>query len=128
MHIASLEKLPLTTTGSPLLIRTKTFLSVTFVIPKERDCHDVYVSLQQLSQPCKVQDLYCFSYTPPAEELQRGAGWNFYDLQSEYHRMGAPNDQWCLTTLNKDYEVILQIVISVVKRHIYVNFFSFLVM
>ncbi|XP_018573765.1 myotubularin-related protein 6 [Anoplophora glabripennis] len=105
MHIASLEKLPLTTTGSPLLIRTKTFLSVTFVIPKERDCHDVYISLQQLSQPSNVRDLYCFSYTPPAEELQRGAGWNFYDLQSEYHRMGAPNDQWCLTTLNKDYEL-----------------------
>ncbi|KAJ8963932.1 hypothetical protein NQ314_005263 [Rhamnusium bicolor] len=71
MHIANLEKLPLTTTGSPLLIRTKTFLSVTFVIPKERDCHDVFISLQQLSQPSNVQDLYCFSYTPPAEEIQR---------------------------------------------------------
>lgn len=105
MHMAHLEKLPLTTTGSPLQIRTKTFLSVTFVIPKERDCHDVYISLQQLSQPNNILDLYCFSYNPPAEEIQRSVGWNFYDLQSEYQRMGVPNDQWCLSSLNKEYEV-----------------------
>lgn len=105
MHMANLEKLPLTTTGSPLQIRTKTFLSVTFVIPKERDCHDVYISLQQLSQPSNVEDLYCFSYTPPIEEIQRSVGWNFYDLLSEYQRMGVPNDQWCLSNLNKEYEV-----------------------
>lgn len=109
MHIANLEKLPLTTTGSPLQIRTKTFLSVTFVLPKERDCHDVYVSLQHLSQPNNIEDLYCFSYTPPAEEIQRSVGWNFHDLQAEYQRMGVPNDQWCSTSLNKDYEVTITI-------------------
>lgn len=103
MHIASLEKLPLTTTGSPLLIRTKTFLSVTFVIPKERDCHDVYITLQQLSQPGNLEDLYCFSYT--TDEIPKNVGWNFFDLQSEYQRMGVPNDQWSLTKLNEDYEV-----------------------
>lgn len=51
MHIASVEKLPLTTSGSPLHIRCKTFLSVTFTIPRERDCHEIYTILQQLSQP-----------------------------------------------------------------------------
>lgn len=51
MRIASIEKLPLTTTGSPLLIRCKTFLSVTFIIPKERECHDVYQTLLKLCQP-----------------------------------------------------------------------------
>ncbi|XP_066146115.1 myotubularin-related protein 8 isoform X2 [Euwallacea fornicatus] len=103
MHIASLEKLPLTTTGSPLLIRTKTFLSVTFVIPKERDCHDIYVTLQQLSQPSNIEDLYCFTYT--SDEIPKNVGWNFFDLQSEYQRMGVPNDQWALTKLNEDYEL-----------------------
>lgn len=106
MHIANVEKLPLTTTGSPLLIRTKIFQSVTFVIPKERDCHDVYLTLQQLSQPNNVQDLYCFNYKPPADEIQnKSTGWNFFDLSHEYQRMGVPNDQWVLSTLNKDYEV-----------------------
>lgn len=105
MHIASLEKLPLTTTGSPLLIRCKTFLSVTFVIPRERDCHDIYITLQQLSQPSNIEDLYCFQYTSSNEDIPKQAGWNFFDLQSEYQRMGVPNDQWASTTLNKEYDV-----------------------
>lgn len=104
-HIANVEKLPLQTTGSPLLIRTKTFLSVTFVIPRERDCHDIYLSLQELSQPNSMQDLYCFNYSLPSDEITKSIGWNFFDLQSEYQRMGVPNDQWCISTLNKDYEV-----------------------
>ena len=55
MHIATIDKLPLSTTGSPLLIRCKTFLSVTFVIPKERDSHDVYTTLLKLCQPGKIK-------------------------------------------------------------------------
>lgn len=51
MHIGSVEKLPITTTGCPILIRCKTFLSVTFVIPKERDSHNIYTSLLVLCQP-----------------------------------------------------------------------------
>lgn len=51
MHIDSVERLPLTTTGSQLLIRCKTFLSVTFIIPKERECHELYLQLLKLSQP-----------------------------------------------------------------------------
>lgn len=51
MHIGSIEKLQLTTTGSPLLIRCKTFLFVTFVIPREKECHDIYITLQKLYQP-----------------------------------------------------------------------------
>lgn len=115
MHIASLEKLPLTTTGSPLLIRTKTFLSVTFVIPKERDCHDIYLTLQQLSQPNNIEELYCFTYTSPVEEISKHVGWNFFDLQSEYQRMGVPNDQWTLTKLNEDYELC-----DTYPKHLYV--------
>ncbi|KAJ9580043.1 hypothetical protein L9F63_004336, partial [Diploptera punctata] len=104
MHIASIEKLPLTTTGSPLQIRCKTFLSVTFVIPRERECHEVFITLQQLSQPVHIEDLYCFHYTSSTEDIPKPAGWNFFDLQSEYQRMRVPNDQWSLTLLNKDYE------------------------
>lgn len=54
MHIGSIDKLPLSTTGSPLLIRCKTFLSVTFVIPKDSECHDVYTSLMKLYQPGNI--------------------------------------------------------------------------
>lgn len=104
-HIASLEKLALTTTGSPLLIRCKIFLSVTFVIPKERDCHEIYTTLQQLSQPNNIEALYCFTYTSSFEGIEKSEGWNYFNLDSEYQRMGLPNDHWCLTTINKEYEV-----------------------
>lgn len=62
-HISSIEKLSLTTSGSPLLIRSKTFLCVTIVIPKDRDCHDVYTSLQQLSSPSAYTSLMREKYS-----------------------------------------------------------------
>lgn len=49
-HIAAVEKLPLTTSGCPLVIQCKNFRIVHFVVPRERDCHDIYNSLLQLSK------------------------------------------------------------------------------
>lgn len=105
MHIASTEKLPLTTAGSPLQIRCKTFLCVTFVIPRERDCHEIYTTLLQLSQPMHIEDLYCFHYNSCNEEMNKNVGWKFFDLCDEYQRMGAPSKHWAITTMNKDYEL-----------------------
>ncbi|KAK6637361.1 hypothetical protein RUM44_007777 [Polyplax serrata] len=104
-HIANVDKQPLTTTGSPLLIRCKTFQSVTFVIPKERDCYDIFLTLSQLSKPVNINDLYCFHYTSSTEDIPKSAGWNFFDLQSEYQRMRVPNDAWSATDLNKNFEL-----------------------
>ncbi|XP_053684034.1 myotubularin-related protein 8 isoform X2 [Sabethes cyaneus] len=105
MHIASVEKLPLSTTGSPLLIRCKTFLSITFVIPKERECHDVYTTLMKLYQPVNIKNLYCFQYTSNAKELPKSTGWDYFKLENEFKRMRVPNDQWNLCTLNQNYEL-----------------------
>ncbi|KAB1267809.1 Myotubularin-related protein 6 [Camelus dromedarius] len=49
-HIASVEKLALTTSGCPLVIQCKNFRTVHFIVPRERDCHDIYNSLLQLSK------------------------------------------------------------------------------
>ncbi|XP_066908104.1 myotubularin-related protein 6 isoform X3 [Halyomorpha halys] len=105
MHISTIEKLSLTAEGCPLLIRCKTFLSITFIIPRERDCHEVYSTLLQLSQPSCFEDLYCFRYTSSCEDIPKNAGWNFFDLQAEYQRMRVPNDQWCLTLLNQNFKL-----------------------
>ncbi|UYV64417.1 MTMR6 [Cordylochernes scorpioides] len=51
MHIASVQKLPITTLGSPIQLRCKNFLCVTFQIPKERDAMQIYESLLEMSQP-----------------------------------------------------------------------------
>ncbi|ELU00050.1 hypothetical protein CAPTEDRAFT_222026 [Capitella teleta] len=87
MHIGSVEKLALTTSGSPLQIQCKNFMHVTFVIPRDRDCQDIFSSLLKLSQPMLT------------------SGWDFFDLQSEYLRMGVPNEQWALSNINKEYDV-----------------------
>ena len=51
MHVGSVDKLTPTSSGWPLQIHGKNFLNVTFVIPKEKDCLDIYTSLTRLSQP-----------------------------------------------------------------------------
>ncbi|KAI8128627.1 Myotubularin-related protein 8 [Lucilia cuprina] len=105
MHIANIEKLPLTTTGSPLLIRCKTFLSVTFVIPKDSECHDVYTSLLKLYQPVSINKLYCFNYQPAKDDFPKNAGWEYFKLENEFKRMRVPNDIWTLCNLNTNYEL-----------------------
>lgn len=52
-----------------------------------------------------VEDLYGFAYNSGSEDLPRETGWLLFDLQTEFERMGVPNESWTMTTLNKDYEV-----------------------
>lgn len=63
-QISTIEKQATTATGCPLLIRCKNFQIVQLVIPQERDCHDVYISLIRLARPVKYEELYCFSFNP----------------------------------------------------------------
>lgn len=34
----------------------------------------------------------------------KSAGWDFFKLENEFRRMKLPNNDWHLTTMNKDYE------------------------
>ncbi|XP_003477295.2 myotubularin-related protein 6 isoform X2 [Cavia porcellus] len=104
-HIASVEKLPLTTSGCPLLIQCKNFRTVHFIVPRERDCHDIYNSLLQLSKQAKYEDLYAFSYNPKQNDSERLQGWQLIDLAEEYKRMGVPNSNWQLSDANRDYKI-----------------------
>lgn len=51
-----------------------------------------------------LEDLYAFNYTA-LDIVQKHVGWDFFDLQSEFLRMGVPNDNWVQSLINKDYEV-----------------------
>ncbi|XP_077154433.1 phosphatidylinositol-3,5-bisphosphate 3-phosphatase MTMR6 [Ranitomeya variabilis] len=104
-HISAVEKLALTTTGCPLVIQCKNFRVVHFIVPKERDCHDIYNSLLQLSRPVRYEDLYAFSYNPKQKEAERVLGWQCIDLRDEYRRMGVPNGYWHLSDVNREYKV-----------------------
>ncbi|XP_073497160.1 phosphatidylinositol-3,5-bisphosphate 3-phosphatase MTMR8 isoform X1 [Phyllobates terribilis] len=104
-HIASVEKQALSTSGCPLTIHCKNFRVTHFVIPRERDCHEVYSSLIKLSQRVKYEDLYAFSYNPKSDQDERLMEWKLIDLKTEYMRMGIPNNYWVLSDINKDYKV-----------------------
>eukprot|EP00069_Balaena_mysticetus_P005896 bmy_18170T0 len=104
-HIALVEKLALTTSGCPLVIQCKNFRIVHFIVPRERDCHDIYNSLLQLSKQAKYEDLYAFSYNPKQNDSERLRGWQLIDLAEEYKRMGLPNSNWQLSDANRDYKI-----------------------
>ncbi|XP_071270957.1 phosphatidylinositol-3,5-bisphosphate 3-phosphatase MTMR6-like isoform X2 [Salvelinus alpinus] len=104
-HIASVEKLSLTTSGCPLVIQCRNFRVVHFVVQRERDCHDIYSSLLRLLRPVSYDELYAFSYNPKQNEQQREEGWQLIDLGAEFERMGVPCDRWQLTDVNRDYKI-----------------------
>ncbi|KAB0403750.1 hypothetical protein E2I00_002848, partial [Balaenoptera physalus] len=104
-QISTIEKQATTATGCPLLVRCKNFQLLQLVIPQERDCHDVYISLLRLARPVKYEELYCFSFNPKLDREEREQGWMLIDLSEEYKRMGLPNNYWQLSDVNRDYRV-----------------------
>jgi len=104
-HVSSVEKLPTTASGCPLFIKCKHFLHVTFIIPRERDALDVYLSLNQLSQPTKLNDLYCFFYNAQDESFNRSDGWSNFNLEQEYRRFLGSDESWTKTELNSNYNI-----------------------
>ncbi|XP_028412790.1 myotubularin-related protein 8-like [Dendronephthya gigantea] len=104
-HIQVVEKLPLSTVGSPLRISCKNFLTVTFVIPRERECQDVYSTLLELSTPDKLEQLYAFSYNPMDDKISSSAGWVLYDARLEFSRMGISADTWQASDLNEEFKL-----------------------
>ncbi|XP_037317929.1 myotubularin-related protein 7a [Pungitius pungitius] len=103
--VCSVEKQAATASGCSLLVRCKNFQVLHFVVPRERECHDVHLSLQRLSQPERCEELYCFSYKPNVDEEERRQEWEFLDLKADYSRMGLPNSLWKLSPVNQHYKV-----------------------
>uniref|UniRef100_A0A8C4M8K8 Myotubularin related protein 8 n=1 Tax=Equus asinus asinus TaxID=83772 RepID=A0A8C4M8K8_EQUAS len=106
-HIDTVEKLPITSLGCPLILHCKNFRVAHFVLDSDVVCHEVYISLLKLSQPGSYDNLYAFSYNPKSSKEMRENGWKMIDPISDFGRMGIPNRYWTITDANKNYEVIL---------------------
>lgn len=106
-QLSSIVKHPVVSDGTPIQIKCKNFCTNTFIIPKEKDAHDLYTSLYQISQPLNLSDLYCFHYTASKEPFQytRQLGWTKFNLADEFRRQTVPNSNWSLTNLNQDYSL-----------------------
>ncbi|XP_039706184.1 phosphatidylinositol-3,5-bisphosphate 3-phosphatase MTMR8 isoform X6 [Pteropus medius] len=104
-HIATVEKLPITSLGCPLILHCKNFRVAHFVLDSDVVCHEVYISLLKLSQPALPEDLYAFSYNPKSSKEMRENGWKLIDPMSDFRRMGIPNRYWTITDANRNYEI-----------------------
>ncbi|KAJ3047090.1 hypothetical protein HK097_000242 [Rhizophlyctis rosea] len=69
------------------------------------DALDVYASLQKLLNISSVEQLYAFYYTPE-KPFTSNVGWNLYDPQSEFTRLGVgtKTTNWRFSTINENYE------------------------
>ncbi|KAJ8271719.1 hypothetical protein COCON_G00105780 [Conger conger] len=103
--VCGIERPPVTPSGCPLLIRCKNFQVVLFLIPQDRDCQDVQISLVRLSRPERYGELSCFSFNPKIDQEDRKAAWSRVDLRTEYCRMGVPNQLWQITHANSEYRI-----------------------
>ncbi|XP_055249205.1 myotubularin-related protein 8 isoform X3 [Moschus berezovskii] len=104
-HIATVEKLPVTSLGCPLMLHCKNFRVAHFVLESDAVCREVYISLLKLSQPELPEDLYAFSYNPKFSKDMRENGWKLIDQTSDFGRMGIPNRYWTITDANRNYEI-----------------------
>ncbi|XP_023349401.1 myotubularin-related protein 6 [Eurytemora carolleeae] len=104
MHISSVDKLPLTTSGSPVRIQCSNFRVVTFMVNRDRDAQDIYTSLAQLSKPSSLEDLYCFQYRAK-NDLPQPTGWTFFELSAEFQRQGVHSKHWTPCSLNNEYRL-----------------------
>ncbi|KAK2501860.1 hypothetical protein MC885_006919, partial [Smutsia gigantea] len=100
-HIATVEKLPITSLGCPLILHCKNFRVAHFVLDSDVVCHEnnfsEFVALSE--------DLYAFSYDPKSSKEIRENGWKLIDPISDFGRMGIPNRYWTITDANRNYEI-----------------------
>ncbi|XP_068448233.1 myotubularin-related protein 7-like isoform X3 [Clinocottus analis] len=103
--VSSVERPPTISAGSQLILRCKDFLVFQILIPQERDCLDIHTSLIRLSRPEKYSELYCLSFNPNVNKVEREESWNFIDIMADFKRMGVPNNLWVATAVNNEYRV-----------------------
>ncbi|KAL5963946.1 Myotubularin-related protein 6 [Taenia solium] len=76
------------------MIRGKNFRVACFLLPHDRDCQKVYETLTGLIQVPSIKQLPCFQDWPSGLSRIRGEGWNFFDLRTDFDRMGLPSSSW----------------------------------
>uniref|UniRef100_A0A1I8AQW8 phosphatidylinositol-3,5-bisphosphate 3-phosphatase n=1 Tax=Steinernema glaseri TaxID=37863 RepID=A0A1I8AQW8_9BILA len=105
--IASVERRPLTTAGSPLTVRCKHFLTLTFLISRDKDCQDLLETLQRCGRPVNIVDVFAFQNRETIEgarvDVEREANsWNRLDWDEEFARQGV-DSKWKCTEFNLSY-------------------------
>lgn len=106
-HIESIERLNLTSSGTPLYIRCKTFLVLKLIFRREPDANEVEKILSRLSKPVSIEEISVLNYRPNALHClaSQKSGWHVFDHNIEYARFGIPNKDWIYCNMNEGYKL-----------------------
>lgn len=90
--------------GKALRIICQDFMFLTFEFQSQKNCEDVYKSLEGLCHPRSLQQLYCFTYSPAAAE-SGFSSWNIYNAAEEMNRQQVDWNLWRVSKANFDYQL-----------------------
>ena len=103
--IFDFARLQLSHKGIPLLIKCKNFRSLLLLFVYEQDCQRTLDTLQYFVFPTNIELLCAFSYCPQItiDYTTPNIGWNTYESQSEFARMGLPTAHWTISLVNSEF-------------------------
>lgn len=90
----------------PLVIIFKDFLILKFFFKDEKECNEIFVTLQKLMNVSKIVDLYAFSYKPDETLNPKSKGTRVYDPYKEFARqgLGTRTEYWRFSKVNADFK------------------------
>ena len=105
--ILNFELFNLTPKGIPLYIRCKNFRQIVFIFTNEQHCRLFFETLNYFVHPLHIEKLSAFTYSPfiHFNDKKQFPGWNIYDAESEFSRMGLPNEFWEFSKINDRFEI-----------------------
>uniref|UniRef100_F1KX88 phosphatidylinositol-3,5-bisphosphate 3-phosphatase n=1 Tax=Ascaris suum TaxID=6253 RepID=F1KX88_ASCSU len=108
--IGVVERGALSALGSPLTVRCKHFLTLTFLISKDKDCQDLFETLTRCARPVNISEVFAFENRERRIEHRVGEvrrGWDRFDWDIEFARQGigtADKQLWRVTDFNIRYQ------------------------
>ncbi|VDN06258.1 unnamed protein product [Thelazia callipaeda] len=108
--IGNVEKGALSVLGTPLFIKCKHFLTLTFLISRDSECQDLIETLNRCGKPVNITDVFAFENKERNEDnfsktIKRG--WDRFDWSVEFARQGigtVDNQKWKITNFNAGYK------------------------
>uniref|UniRef100_A0A914BYE1 Phosphatidylinositol-3-phosphatase n=1 Tax=Acrobeloides nanus TaxID=290746 RepID=A0A914BYE1_9BILA len=104
--IGSIERSSISAAGSRLIIKCKNFQTITLLIPKEKECLDLYETLLRVSKLYNINEAFAFfrKENPDKQVSVKEASNNWFRLNwDEEFKRQEVGDTWKKTDFNAAY-------------------------
>uniref|UniRef100_A0A8R1TZY3 phosphatidylinositol-3,5-bisphosphate 3-phosphatase n=1 Tax=Onchocerca volvulus TaxID=6282 RepID=A0A8R1TZY3_ONCVO len=108
--IGAVEKGALSALGTPLTVKCKHFLTLTFLITRDKECQDLVETLNKCGKPVNITDVFAFENKERNGDIRlntKKRGWDRFDWAVEFARQGigtADDQKWKITDFNIGYK------------------------